>query len=89
MELHDLEMSAAERKRELPHFVDRMSSDHWGFMLELSNGKKLEISHLSAVSEMPDGSIWLDVLVTDAPCSRNWASINAAHVVAAYEIWDT
>jgi Mlc titration factor MtfA (ptsG expression regulator) len=89
MESHDLEMSAGERTRGLPYFVKRMSTDHWHFMLELSNGKQMEISHLCTVSEMPDGSIWLDVLVTDAPCSRNWASINAAHVVAAYEIADT
>ncbi len=84
-------------------FVPRMADDEWTFCLLLSTGQGLIISSISSVNRATDGSIWLDVNMIDrttwgeklpfqkieAPTSRKTASVNASHIVAAFEIADT
>jgi hypothetical protein len=82
-------------------FVGRMMDDTWLFGLLLSNGQTLPIQHIEAVHRAADGSLWLDVLMAErgsvltpgkylyAPTSRLHASVNAAYVVAAFELADT
>lgn len=80
-------------------FVDRMMTDTWWFGLMMSNGTVIGIHRILSVDQAADGTIWLTVeLLSDtpgddrvfiAPTSRLTASINASHVVAAYELADT
>ena len=78
-------------------FVSRMLTDSWGFGLMMSNGQTIPINSIHAVHQAADQSIWLDVeLLTDQeeiywhpPATRLKASINASHVIAAFEIWDS
>jgi len=80
-------------------FVDRMMTDTWWFGLMMSNGTVIGIHRILNVDQAADGTIWLTVeLLSDtpgddrvfiAPTSRLTASINASHVVAAYELVDT
>lgn len=80
-------------------FVDRMMTDTWWFGLMMSNGTVIGIHRILSVDQAADGSIWLTVeLLSDtpgddrvfiAPTTRLTASINASHVVAAYELVDT
>jgi hypothetical protein len=83
-------------------FVPRMRMDCWQFGLLMTTGHTIGISSIVDVHQAADGSLWLDVsmLTSDyegiadvplflAPTSRTFASINAAHVVAAFELSDT
>lgn len=80
-------------------FVDRMMTDTWWFGLMMSNGTVIGIHRILSVDQAADRSIWLTVeLLSDtpgddrvfiAPTTRLTASINASHVVAAYELVDT
>ncbi len=81
----------------------RMMSDQWVFGLMLSTGVMLLIDCIDKVSQAADGSIWLDVTLRkgkldhldlpgvqfDSPTTRTEATVNAAHVVAAFELADT
>lgn len=80
-------------------FVDRMMTDTWWFGLMMSNGTVIGVHRILSVDQAADGTIWLTVeLLSDtpgddrvfiAPTTRLTASINASHVVAAYELADT
>jgi hypothetical protein len=95
---------AKEAARLLPAwFIERMMTDHWRFGLVLATGGVLEVERIEAVHQAADDSIWLDVRLQEssftsevsgmptllAPSSRTTASVNAAHVVAAFELADT
>ncbi len=82
----------------------RMMTDRWVFGLMLSTGVTLLIECINKVSQAADGSIWLDVELREepdhlgrdlpgvqfaSPTSRTEATVNAAHVVAAFELADT
>jgi hypothetical protein len=82
-------------------FVPRMLDDVWFFGLLLDTGIVLAVSHIKAVHQARDGSLWLDVeMLTDAPLwaenlpiktvtaptSRLTASINDRHVVWAFDM---
>ncbi len=79
-------------------FIDRMMMDTWVFGLMMSNGVVIGIHRILSVDQARDGTIWLTVellghtlddQVFIAPTSRLTASINASHVIAAYELADT
>lgn len=80
-------------------FVSRMMTDDWHFGLMMSNGITIGIHTVNRVWQAADQTIWLDVeLMTDnpfstevliAPTSRTKASINASHVLLAFELADT
>lgn len=82
-------------------FVPRMMTDEWSFGLLLITGQILCLTHINSVHRAGDGSVWLDVEMMRAgdvwvpkngfvaPTSRTWASVNAAHVIAAFELADT
>jgi ABC-type molybdate transport system ATPase subunit len=64
----------------------------------MNNGQTIPINCIQTVHQAADGTIWLDVeLLADQdeivywqpPSSRLKASINASHVIAAFELWDT
>ncbi len=94
-----------EVQRILPAwFVGRMMDDEWSFGLLLSCGVVLAISNIRRMHQAADGTVWLDVWMLDrlptwaenlpmktivAPTERLIASINAAHVVWAFELADT
>ncbi|MDX2242561.1 MAG: hypothetical protein NW224_17880 [Leptolyngbyaceae cyanobacterium bins.302] len=91
---------AMQARQMLPTwFVERMMTDTWWFGLMMSNGTVIGIHRILSVDQAADGTIWLTVeLLSDtpeddrifiAPTSRLTASINASHVVAAYELLDT
>lgn len=81
-------------------FTMQMMADGWQYGLMLSTGRTLGISRIIEVSQDAAGGIWIDALLLEsdagnqssidiltAPCPelRN-VSINASHVVAAFEI---
>jgi len=84
-------------------FVPRMMDDEWSFGLLLVTGQVLHITHIGHVAQDAAGTIWIDANMNDdppfqawkgmkdltAPTSRRTISINAAHVVAAFETADT
>lgn len=78
-------------------FTDRMMTDSWSFGLMMSNGMTIGIQDIQKVWQAADGSVWLDVTllsgeydgVWTAPTTRTTASINASHIVAAFELADT
>ncbi len=82
-------------------FVARMMTDDWHFGLMLVTGKVLAISSIDRVFMGANDSIWMDVTLSEydlsmkgldilnAPTSRRKATVNAAHVVAAFELADT
>jgi hypothetical protein len=88
-------------------FVPRMMGDVWSFALLTPDGRAMLIDHIDRVRQGADGSIWLDVVMSEpgsgwedalrqmklqiitAPTDRTTASINAAHIVAAFEIAST
>jgi hypothetical protein len=84
-------------------FTERMASDQWSFALLASNGFTICIEAITNIVQAADGSIWIDVvLLKDGDCwtkgierklvsptARNRASVNTAHIVAAYEIADS
>lgn len=83
-------------------FVPRMMSDHWFYGLMMTNGTIIPINDICEVHQDASGTLWLDVglcefgdrevpgfNVFNAPTSRLTASINASHVMAAFELADT
>lgn len=82
-------------------FVTRMMTDEWYFGLLLTTGHVVAINHINKVQQAADGSIWIDVemdihppsrddlRIFGAPVDRPTATINAAHVVWAFELADT
>lgn len=89
-----------EAERLLPAwFTLRMMMDNWYFGLLLMTGEVLAIACIDAVRESKYGTVWIDVEMLDskpfigdkhpfqlftAPTLRTKASVNAAHVVAAF-----
>ena len=82
-----------------PWFMPRMTGDTWHFAFLLANGTRIHFSTILAV-KLWHGMLWLDVTLDDsrwtaspgditAPTSRLTASVNAAHIVMAYETADT
>jgi hypothetical protein len=85
-------------------FIVRMMSDSWYFGLLTVNNTIIGIQCIDEVYQAANGEIWLDVTLLDtnllrtesiaqeiliAPTSRTRASINASHIVAAFELEDT
>lgn len=92
-------------------FIPRMMCDEWSFGLLLTSGVVLAITHISAVRQGVNGTVWLDVdmapstdrllpissalqddlpiRIVGAPTTRLAASVNAAHVIWAFELADT
>jgi hypothetical protein len=81
-------------------FVPRMMGDVWYFGLLLTTGRTLRISQIDNVHQAADGSLWIDAsmephegrddgLEMYAPTSRLTVSVNATHIVAAFELADT
>jgi hypothetical protein len=81
-----------------------MMEDEWYFGLRLLDGTVICITHIDAVSVARDGTIWLKVRLMEegsgvwlndltkrftAPTDRTTASINASHIVAAFEVANT
>ena len=84
-------------------FVPRMMDGTWCFGLVLSTGRTLAIENIYDVHQAADGSLWIEVRmsancghikdfgghpVITAPTARDHASINASHVVMAFELAD-
>jgi hypothetical protein len=84
-------------------FTARMMQDSWKFGVLMSDGTLIYIETILEVRQAADGSLWLDVQLSEetpfaqephpkhlkSPTSRTKASINAAHVMAAFETADT
>lgn len=88
------EMKILEEK---PWFIERMSSDQWNFGLILSDGSRLEITSIIGLQKLGE-ALWIDVELAEKPIREGWegsptsrttASINAAHIVAAFELHDS
>ena len=82
-----------------PWFLPRMTEDNWSFGFLLANGDRIRITTILAV-KLWHGQLWLDVELEEgrfncspkditAPTSRLTASVNAAHIVMAFETADT
>jgi hypothetical protein len=100
----ELEQAIAEAESLLPlWFVPRMMTEEWVYGLMMSWGNVVAVERIQAVHRAADGSLWLDVTlapaddcwggnydpnVFGAPSSRRRASINVAHVAAAFELVD-
>ncbi len=75
-------------------FVPRMMEGNGGLALYLATGISLPIERIDQVHLGADGSVWLDVILTEPdgaatdrtalPASHDEITINAAHVVAAF-----
>jgi hypothetical protein len=84
-------------------FTARMMHDSWHFGVLMSDGTLIHIETILEVHQAADGSLWLDVQLSEetpfaqephprdlkSPTSRTMASINVAHVMAAFETADT
>lgn len=85
-------------------FTFRMMDDTWSFGLLMITGDIIAIECITRITQDASGNLWLDakLLTTSffereidgrklllSPTSRNTVSINAAHVVAAFELADT
>lgn len=85
-------------------FAERMVTDVWAFGLLMTTGDIIAISNINQVTKDASGSLWLDVTLLNkeyiekeinghklfyAPTSRTRSSVNAAHVVAAFELADS
>jgi hypothetical protein len=84
-------------------FTARVMQDSWHFGMLMSDGTCIYIETILEVHQAADGSLWLDVLLSEvtpfaqeayprhltSPTSRTKASINAAHVMAVFETADT
>jgi hypothetical protein len=85
-------------------FVPRMMGEEWVYGLMMASGNVIAVERIEAVRRAADGALWLDVSlapaddywggnnydpsVFGAPSSRRRASVNAAHVAAAFELVD-
>ena len=80
-------------------FVPRMMTDEWSFAFIMVNGDIVHLTHIEEVHLGADG-IWFDVRLAEhqnwqgpdlagrhitAPTTRTMASINARHIVMAFE----
>ncbi len=86
-------------------FTARMLTDSWSFGLLLVTGDILAIENIESIQQDASGNLWLDATLKEdlgyindelygrtillAPTSRVSASINSAHVVAAFELADS
>jgi hypothetical protein len=85
-------------------FSERMMSDVWSFGLLMITGDVIAIESINRITKDASGNLWLDATLLDsllgredinghklflAPTSRTTISINAFHVVAAFELADT
>ncbi len=84
-------------------FVPHMMQDDWIYGLMLPNGRVIAIKRIDTVTRAADGTIWLDVILAPAddywggnydpgifgaPSARRNASINLAHIAAAFDLVD-
>ncbi len=99
-----LENRISEAKKLLPAwFAAHMMTDDWTYGLMLPNGHVIAIKRVDAVTRAADGTIWLDVTLAPAddywggnydpgifgaPSTRRSASINVAHIAAAFDLVD-
>lgn len=77
-----------------------MDTGGGGFALMLTSGLTMAVERIDRIHKAADGTLWLDIILDPAPsyasdriagtfyakASNQWASINASHVVAAYEL---
>jgi uncharacterized protein YozE (UPF0346 family) len=85
-------------------FSERMMLDTWLFGLLTTEKVLIVISSIDRISQDAQGTIWVDVTLSNsspsaaleeqftiltAPTSRDTASINASHIIAAFELADT
>ncbi len=84
-------------------FIPRMMRDSWPFGLMMTNGVTICIDQIDNVHQDASGTLWLDVqLLNKIPCDgkkrlffvaptndRMTATINASHVMAAFELVDS
>jgi len=83
-------------------FIPRMMDDVWHFGLLLVTGHVMAVGHIDRVRAGEDGTVWIDATMEhgaawshenlnflEAPTSRLKVSVNASHVVAAFELADT
>lgn len=85
-------------------FTERMMSDSWSFGLLMITGDVIAIESIRKITQDANGNIWLDAQLLEhepfvdnvnghriliSPTSRTGITINAAHVVAAFELADT
>lgn len=90
--------------KKTPWFIERMASDDWHFGLLMITGHTLLIQNIVGVSKDESGNFWIDANLEigeigphgvpggkpiTSPTSRTIVSINAAHIVAAFEMADT
>jgi hypothetical protein len=84
-------------------FLPRMMGETWTYGLMLANGHIIAIKRIDNVTRAVDGGVWLDVTLAPAddywggnydpgifgaPSTRRSASINLAHIAAAFELVD-
>jgi hypothetical protein len=84
-------------------FVSRMMREDWVYGFVMAYGSIIAVERVEAVHQAADGSLWMDVRlapaddywsgnydpsVFGAPSTRRQASINCAHVAAAFELVD-
>ncbi len=85
-------------------FVPRMMSEEWVYGLMMASGTVIAVEQIERVRRAVDGVLWLDVrlapaddywggnnydpTIFGAPSTRRRASINAAHIAAAFELVD-
>ena len=84
-------------------FSERMTTDHWLFGLMVSTGQIIVITHIEKIYQAQNGSVWIDVelarfsdyaITPDdnwyfAPTTRVSATINANHIVAAFDLMES
>lgn len=99
-----LDEKIAQARQLLPTwFAPRMMREDWTYGLMLPNGHVIAIQRVDNVTRAADGSIWLDVTLAPAddywsgnydpgifgaPSTRRDASINVAHIAAAFDLVD-
>jgi len=85
-------------------FSSRMMYDQWSFGLMMTNGTVIGIANIKSIIQDTAGELWLDVemlanndlvecrgkfKVFVAPTGRLTASIQARHIMAAFELCST
>lgn len=86
-------------------FTERMMKDVWSFGLLMITGDVIAIGKINRITKDDSGNLWLDATLLSrdnfrddrvqnhtlfkAPTSRTNVSINATHVVAAFELADS
>jgi hypothetical protein len=84
-------------------FAPHMMKQDWTYGLMLPNGHVIAVRRINEVTRAVDGTLWLDVTLAPAddywggnydpgifgaPSARRSASINVAHVAAAFDLVD-